>query len=56
MLFRSYRMHRRDGRWLAYDVTIEGISLVGNYRAQFNKIIQTSSHAGLVAALRAKQQ
>ena len=52
----EYRMHRRDGRWLAYDVTIEGISLVGNYRAQFNKIIQTSSHAGLVAALRAKQQ
>ena len=51
----EYRMHRRDGRWLAYDVTIEGISLVANYRAQFNRIIQASSHAGLVAALRAKQ-
>ena len=51
----EYRMYRRGGRWLAYDVTIEGISLVGNYRAQFNKIIQTSSHAGLVTALRAKQ-
>ncbi len=51
----DYRMYRRDGRWLTYDVTIEGISLVGNYRAQFNKIIHTSSHAGLVAALRAKQ-
>jgi len=51
----EYQMYWRDGRWRAYDVTIEGISLVGNYRAQFNRIIQTSSHAGLVAALRAKQ-
>lgn len=52
----EYRMYRRGERWLAYDVTIEGISLVANYRAQFNKIIQASSHAGLVAQLRAKQQ
>jgi phospholipid transport system substrate-binding protein len=51
----EYRMYRRGERWLAYDVTIEGISLVANYRAQFNKIIQASSHAGLVAQLRAKQ-
>ena len=51
----EYRMYRRAERWLAYDVTIEGISLVANYRAQFNKIIQASSHAGLVAQLRAKQ-
>lgn len=50
----EYRMHRRDGRWRAYDVTIEGISLIANYRAQFNQIVLTSSHAGLVAALRAK--
>jgi phospholipid transport system substrate-binding protein len=52
----EYRMYRRGERWLAYDVTIEGISLVANYRAQFNKIIQASSHAGLAAQLRAKQQ
>jgi phospholipid transport system substrate-binding protein len=51
----DYRMYRRNGRWLAYDVMIEGVSLVANYRTQFNKIIQTSSHAGLVAALQAKQ-
>jgi phospholipid transport system substrate-binding protein len=51
----DYRMHRRGDRWLAYDVSIEGISLVGNYRTQFNKIIQTSSYEGLVARLRAKQ-
>jgi phospholipid transport system substrate-binding protein len=51
----DYRMHLRNGRWLAYDVTIEGISLVGNYRGQFNRILQTSSYAGLVEKLRAKQ-
>jgi len=48
-------MHRRDGRWLIYDVAIEGVSLVANYRAQFNKTIQTASYAGLVERLRAKQ-
>lgn len=52
----EYRMYRRGERWLTYDVTIEGISLVANYRAQFHKIIQTSSHAGLVERLRAKAQ
>ncbi len=52
----EYRMYRRGERWLTYDVTIEGISLVANYRAQFHKIIQASSHAGLVEKLRAKAQ
>ena len=37
-----------------YDVVIEGVSLVGNYRTQFNKIIQTSSYQDLVKRLRAK--
>ena len=43
-------------RWMVYDVTVEGVSLVANYRAQFNKIIQTSSAQGLVEKLRAKQE
>lgn len=51
----EYRMHRRDGHWLIYDVSIEGVSLVANYRAQFNRTIQTASYAGLVERLRAKQ-
>lgn len=52
----DYRMHRREGRWRAYDVIIEGVSLVGNYRAQFNRIIQTSSYEGLVQRLRARME
>ena len=39
-----------------YDVLIEGVSLMNNYRAQFNKIIQTSSHEDLARKLKAKQQ
>jgi phospholipid transport system substrate-binding protein len=53
----DYRMHRLAGdRWLAYDVVIEGVSLVANYRAQFNKIIQTAGYSSLVKKLAAKEQ
>jgi phospholipid transport system substrate-binding protein len=51
----DYRMHRVGDQWLVYDVAIEGVSLVANYRAQFNKIIQTSSFRGLVEKLSAKK-
>jgi len=51
----DYRLLRRGDRWLVYDVSIEGVSLVSNYRTQFNKIIQTSSYAELVKRMRAKQ-
>ncbi|HJV58292.1 MAG TPA: ABC transporter substrate-binding protein [Methylomirabilota bacterium] len=51
----DYRMIKRADRWLVYDVSIEGVSLVSNYRTQFNKIIQTSSYSELVSKLRNKQ-
>jgi phospholipid transport system substrate-binding protein len=46
------RMHKRSDRWLIYDVTIENISLIANYRSQFDRIIRTSSYAELVKRLR----
>ena len=52
----DYRMLKRGERWLVYDVVIEGVSLVANYRAQFNKIIQTSGYPALVKKLVAKEQ
>ncbi len=52
----EYRMLRRGERWLAYDVVIEGVSLVANYRTQFNKIIQTSSYEELVRKMKTKQE
>jgi phospholipid transport system substrate-binding protein len=51
----DYRMVKRSERWLVYDVSIEGVSLVSNYRTQFNKIIQTTSYRELVSKLRNKQ-
>lgn len=52
----DYQMFRRGDRWLVYDVVIEGVSLISNYRDQFNKIIQTSSYEELVKKLKAKQK
>lgn len=46
------RMHRRNDRWLIYDVVIENISLIANYRAQFDRIIRTSSFNDLIKRLR----
>lgn len=49
------RMLRRGDRWLMYDVLLENLSLVGNYRAQFDQIIRTSSYPELVRRLRDKR-
>lgn len=50
----DYRMMRQNGKWMVYDVVIEGVSLVSNYRSQFGKIIKTSGYDGLVKKLEAK--
>jgi len=50
----DYRMLAHGNRWQAYDVTIEGVSLVANYRSQFNKILQAGNYPELVKRLRAK--
>ena len=51
----DYRMQQRGDRWLVYDVVVEGVSLINNYRTQFDKIIQTSSYAELVRRLKAAE-
>jgi len=50
----NYRMMKKKRGWVAYDVVIEGVSLVSNYRTQFNQIILKSSYGGLVKNLRKK--
>jgi phospholipid transport system substrate-binding protein len=52
----DYRMRRKDGRWRVFDVSIEGVSLVNNYRSQFNSVIQSSSYNGLVDRLRSLKE
>jgi phospholipid transport system substrate-binding protein len=48
-------MQKEGDRWRVYDVAIEGVSLVGNYRSQFNRIIQQSSCGELIKKLKTKQ-
>ena len=48
----DYRLHMKDGTWHAYDLIVDGVSLVKNYRSQFEKIIRSSSYQELVRRLR----
>jgi phospholipid transport system substrate-binding protein len=48
------RMHRRGERWLIYDVVVENVSLVSNYRSQFDRIIRTQSFDELLQRLRTR--
>ena len=51
----EYRLHLVGSRWAVYDVVIDGMSFVSTYRAQFNRMIQTSSYDDLVQKLRTKE-
>ncbi len=48
----DYRLHLVDENWKVYDMVIENVSLVKNYRSQFNRIIAKSSYQGLVKQIR----
>jgi len=48
----DYRLHVKDGTWHAYDLVVDGVSLVKNYRSQFEKIINKSSYQELARRLR----
>ena len=49
-----FRMILKNGEWRAYDVVIEGISLVKNYRSQFKRVIKKKSLEGMLEVLRKK--
>jgi phospholipid transport system substrate-binding protein len=50
----EYRLKKEGNDWLIYDVLIEGVSLVNNYRTQFKSIILQSSYENLIKRLRNK--
>lgn len=50
----SYRVLKKGAEWLVYDVNIEGVSLVNNYRSQIASILNSSNFDGLVARLKTK--
>ncbi len=49
-----YRMKKKAGKWMVYDISIEGVSLINNYRTQFNNILVRSSFKRLIEKLKAK--
>ncbi|MFQ5912935.1 MAG: phospholipid-binding protein MlaC [Nitrospinota bacterium] len=52
----DYRLHKTPTGWRVYDVIIEGVSLVSNYRGQFNRIIRRDSYARLIRRMKSKQK
>jgi phospholipid transport system substrate-binding protein len=50
----EYRLKKEAADWFVYDISIEGVSLVNNYRSQFNTIISQSSYGNLVKKLKEK--
>jgi len=51
----DYRMYQtKKGIWMVYDIVIEGVSLVGNYRSQFDQILQKDSYEKLIEDLKTK--
>ncbi len=50
----TYKLHLVRGEWKIYDVVIENVSLVNNYRSQFNRIISSASFDELLRKLREK--
>jgi len=49
-----YKLRTRDQKWWVYDMVIEGVSLVNNYRTQFSDILAKASFEGLVKKLKEK--
>jgi phospholipid transport system substrate-binding protein len=50
----DYRLHKKENDWFVYDISIEGVSLVNNYRTQFSSIITQSSYENLLKKLKEK--
>ncbi len=51
----NYKLHSVDKEWKIYDLVIEDISVVNNYRSQFDRVIERSSFAELVRSMKEKQ-
>jgi phospholipid transport system substrate-binding protein len=51
----NYKLHSVDKEWKVYDLVIEDISLVNNYRSQFDRVIARSSFEELVRMMKEKQ-
>jgi len=50
----NYKLHRAGEDWRVYDLVIENVSLVNNYRSQFNRILTNSTYDELISKIKAK--
>ena len=50
----NYKLYQKDGEWLVYDVVIEGVSLVSNYRSSYHAIIGKEGLDGLMLMMQEK--
>ena len=50
----NYMLKNTNDRWMVYDVEVEGVSLVNNYRTQFASVLGKENFAGLIARLEEK--
>lgn len=52
----DYRLHRKNGEWRVFDVTVDGVSLVSNYRSSFASQIRRYKMDGLIRNLQSKNK
>jgi len=50
----EYKLHLTGGEWMVYDAVVDDISVIGNYRSQFARVLRTASLEQLIQSLRAK--
>ena len=50
----NYRMYQKGDQWLVYDVIIEGVSLISNYRSSYQEIMKDEGFDGLLNKMQAK--
>lgn len=51
----NYRLMQKDGAWKIYDVTVDAISIIANYRNQFNRVMNNKGYDTLINDLKSKQ-
>lgn len=51
----NYRLLNHGGSWKIYDVTVDSISIIANYRNQFNRVMNNQGYSTLISDLKSKQ-
>jgi phospholipid transport system substrate-binding protein len=51
----DFRLPSKDGRWRIYHVAVDAVSIIANYRIQFNRIMETKGYATLIADIKSKE-